>query len=249
MGGAQLDEAWCDEAAGARASLGSLRRRIKAADSSLYAALRSIHRDAGMGRRGGRPVAGPAVAPQPQVRPLPGPAPDPHLLWAFWLALPLLPHLRHALCLALRCCPTSSAPSAWPCPCCPDLRCGLWYLPPRLWRPQGSSCAFKSTDGHTGNWAFSLTRLNLHTAFLAGGARVQGLPETAALAGILCTAAQELSTGANSSRCSWSRGRRLQRGVGLPWTLVRNGVSVQLRLEGASSWTPPEADASCTRTA
>lgn len=37
-------------------------------------------------------------------------------------------------------------------------RCGSWYVPP--WRKRGSAY-FKSTDGHTGQWAFSLRRLNL----------------------------------------------------------------------------------------
>ena len=43
-----------------------------------------------------------------------------------------------------------------------NLRCGLWYAPHRA-----GTCYFKSTDGHYGNWAFSCTRLNLHTALLA----------------------------------------------------------------------------------
>ena len=43
-----------------------------------------------------------------------------------------------------------------------NLRCGLWYVP----EPAGT-CYFKSTDGHFGKWAFSLTRLNLHVACLA----------------------------------------------------------------------------------
>ncbi|CAD7702181.1 unnamed protein product [Ostreobium quekettii] len=40
-----------------------------------------------------------------------------------------------------------------------NLRCGAWYVPP----PRGC-CYFKSTDGHHGNWSFSLTRLNLNVA-------------------------------------------------------------------------------------
>ena len=43
-----------------------------------------------------------------------------------------------------------------------NLRCGLWYAPGSV-----GTCYFKSTDGHYGNWAFSCTRLNLHTAILA----------------------------------------------------------------------------------
>jgi tRNA A64-2'-O-ribosylphosphate transferase len=43
-----------------------------------------------------------------------------------------------------------------------NLRCGLWYAP-----HSAGTCYFKSTDGHYGNWAFSLTRLNLRAALLA----------------------------------------------------------------------------------
>ena len=38
-------------------------------------------------------------------------------------------------------------------------RCGSWYIPPNR---KHSSCYFKSTDGHVGQWSFSLRRLNLH---------------------------------------------------------------------------------------
>ncbi|KAI9700263.1 MAG: hypothetical protein M1836_002277 [Candelina mexicana] len=38
-------------------------------------------------------------------------------------------------------------------------RCGGWYIPPER---KASSAYFKSTDGHTGQWKFSLRRLNLH---------------------------------------------------------------------------------------
>lgn len=40
-----------------------------------------------------------------------------------------------------------------------NLRCGAWYV-----RRPAATCAFKSTDGHTGNWSFSESRLNLHVA-------------------------------------------------------------------------------------
>lgn len=43
-----------------------------------------------------------------------------------------------------------------------NLRCGLWYTP-----NADGTCYFKSTDGHTGKWAFSTVRLNLHVARLA----------------------------------------------------------------------------------
>ncbi|GMH35991.1 hypothetical protein BSKO_03859 [Bryopsis sp. KO-2023] len=38
-----------------------------------------------------------------------------------------------------------------------NLRCGAWYAPTR-----DDCCYFKSTDGHHGNWSFSLVRLNLN---------------------------------------------------------------------------------------
>lgn len=44
-------------------------------------------------------------------------------------------------------------------PLVPNERCGLWYLPPN---EQTDTSYFKSTDGHTGQWSFSLRRLNFH---------------------------------------------------------------------------------------
>jgi tRNA A64-2'-O-ribosylphosphate transferase len=38
-------------------------------------------------------------------------------------------------------------------------RCGSWYIDPEN---KDGSAYFKSTDGHTGVWAFSTRRLNLH---------------------------------------------------------------------------------------
>lgn len=38
-------------------------------------------------------------------------------------------------------------------------RCGSWYIPPEK---KAASAYFKSTDGHTGQWSFSLRRLNMH---------------------------------------------------------------------------------------
>ncbi|KAJ7554870.1 hypothetical protein O6H91_05G013700 [Diphasiastrum complanatum] len=53
--------------------------------------------------------------------------------------------------------------SLWPqLPLLANLRCGLWYS-----SQFDGVCYFKSTDGHTGNWSFSSTRLNLHVASLA----------------------------------------------------------------------------------
>nr|AKM76531.1 initiator tRNA phosphoribosyl transferase family protein [California macrophylla] len=52
----------------------------------------------------------------------------------------------------------------WPdLPLLANLRCGLWYSP-----KFHSTCYFKSTDGHTNNWSFNTSRLNLHVAHLAG---------------------------------------------------------------------------------
>ncbi|KAL2266392.1 hypothetical protein VTJ83DRAFT_5744 [Remersonia thermophila] len=44
-------------------------------------------------------------------------------------------------------------------------RCGSWYVDPAR---KGGSAYFKSTDGHTGQWKFSLRRLNLHLLGLLG---------------------------------------------------------------------------------
>ena len=53
-----------------------------------------------------------------------------------------------------------------------NLRSGVWYVAPSA---RAGECYFKSTDGHTGRWDFSLTRLNLRFALAAaahGGAIV-----------------------------------------------------------------------------
>lgn len=55
----------------------------------------------------------------------------------------------------------------WPeLPLLANLRCGLWYAP-----KFHSTCYFKSTDGHTGNWSFNTSRLNLHVVELVGNSR------------------------------------------------------------------------------
>ncbi|KAL9131177.1 MAG: hypothetical protein Q9217_000830 [Psora testacea] len=46
-------------------------------------------------------------------------------------------------------------------------RCGSWYIPPER---KASSVYFKSTDGHSGQWAFSTRRLNLHLLGITGEA-------------------------------------------------------------------------------
>lgn len=44
-----------------------------------------------------------------------------------------------------------------------NLRCGAWYVNAE----HSGQCHFKSTDGHQGNWDFSLKRLNLEVALKA----------------------------------------------------------------------------------
>lgn len=51
-----------------------------------------------------------------------------------------------------------SVADAYQLPIVANERCGSWYV--SSGRKQGSAY-FKSTDGHTGQWAFSLRRLNL----------------------------------------------------------------------------------------
>lgn len=43
-------------------------------------------------------------------------------------------------------------------------RCGSWYINPEV---KAGSAYFKSTDGHTGQWNFSLRRLNLQILEIA----------------------------------------------------------------------------------
>jgi tRNA A64-2'-O-ribosylphosphate transferase len=65
----------------------------------------------------------------------------------------------------------SAVQSAYPwMPLVANLRAGAWYARPEAW---AATSYFKSTDGHTGHWSFSHTRLNLHVAAMAferGGA-------------------------------------------------------------------------------
>lgn len=44
-------------------------------------------------------------------------------------------------------------------------RCGSWYIPPER---KAGSAYFKSTDGHFGQWGFSLRRLNLQVLDVIG---------------------------------------------------------------------------------
>ncbi|KAI5290606.1 hypothetical protein KEM52_000408 [Ascosphaera acerosa] len=57
-------------------------------------------------------------------------------------------------------------------------RCGSWYIPPA---EKAGSAYFKSTDGHTGQWRFSLRRLNLQLLDILareGRSDLLGLPAT-----------------------------------------------------------------------
>lgn len=42
-----------------------------------------------------------------------------------------------------------------------NLRCGAWYVDPQGGKTVDEPVYFKSTDGHTGQWSFSLRRPNL----------------------------------------------------------------------------------------
>ncbi|KAG9196090.1 tRNA A64-2'-O-ribosylphosphate transferase [Alternaria panax] len=52
----------------------------------------------------------------------------------------------------------TSVGSAYDLPLVANERCGSWYIPPSQ---KSGSVYFKSTDGHMGEWRFSLRRLNL----------------------------------------------------------------------------------------
>ncbi|KAG0126529.1 tRNA A64-2'-O-ribosylphosphate transferase [Tuber indicum] len=54
-----------------------------------------------------------------------------------------------------------SVAAAYALPLIPNARAGDWYVPPEH-RGSNTSAYFKSTDGHPGQWGFSLRRLNLH---------------------------------------------------------------------------------------
>jgi tRNA A64-2'-O-ribosylphosphate transferase len=54
---------------------------------------------------------------------------------------------------------------AYELPLIANERCGSWYIPPE--RKTGSAY-FKSTDGHTGQWQFSLRRLNVQVLDVVG---------------------------------------------------------------------------------
>ena len=52
-----------------------------------------------------------------------------------------------------------------PLPLIANERCGSWYIPPET---KAGSAYFKSTDGHFGQWKFSLRRLNLQVLAIVG---------------------------------------------------------------------------------
>ena len=59
----------------------------------------------------------------------------------------------------------TSVAEAYALPLVANERCGAWYIPPAQ---KQSSVYFKSTDGHMGEWAFSLRRLNLQLIDVVG---------------------------------------------------------------------------------
>ncbi|KAF1981421.1 tRNA a64-2'-O-ribosylphosphate transferase, partial [Aulographum hederae CBS 113979] len=71
-----------------------------------------------------------------------------------------------------------SVASAWKLPLVANERCGGWYIHPSRrgiegenGKRLGGSAYFKSTDGHTGEWAFSQRRLNLQVLDVVGRAK------------------------------------------------------------------------------
>lgn len=59
----------------------------------------------------------------------------------------------------------SSVANAYDLPLIANERCGSWYINPHR---KAESAYFKSTDGHTGEWAFSLRRLNTQVLGVIG---------------------------------------------------------------------------------
>lgn len=55
----------------------------------------------------------------------------------------------------------AAAAEAYGLPLVANARAGDWYVPPPAMRAAGYRVYFKSTDGHAGEWGFSLRRLNL----------------------------------------------------------------------------------------
>ena len=59
----------------------------------------------------------------------------------------------------------TSVAAAYDLPLVANERCGSWYIDPEV---KGGSAYFKSTDGHFGEWSFSLRRLNLGVLEIVG---------------------------------------------------------------------------------
>jgi tRNA A64-2'-O-ribosylphosphate transferase len=60
---------------------------------------------------------------------------------------------------------TEQSPEGSKLPLIANERCGSWYIPPDQ---KAGSAYFKSTDGHFGQWDFSLRRLNLQVLSIVG---------------------------------------------------------------------------------
>lgn len=58
-----------------------------------------------------------------------------------------------------------SVSEAYGLPLVANERCGSWYIPTDK---KAGSVYFKSTDGHTNEWSFSMRRLNLQLLDLVG---------------------------------------------------------------------------------
>ncbi|OEL16171.1 hypothetical protein BAE44_0022810 [Dichanthelium oligosanthes] len=103
--------------------------------------------------------------------PAPEPAAEPSATLSIYKAARRIKRRASTLYNALRSVAEDAAfvaevAALWPAlPLVANLRCGLWYAPPRAF---AATCYFKSTDGHAGNWSFSTARLNLHLALLTG---------------------------------------------------------------------------------
>lgn len=70
--------------------------------------------------------------------------------------------------------PAPSRPTPSSLPLFANSRAGCWYVPPNVRSSTTHICAFKSADGHYGQWASSLRRPNIHVlrAALTHGAAV-----------------------------------------------------------------------------
>ena len=117
-------------------------------------------------------------------------------------------------------------------PMVPNSRCGDWYVPTKELGGAGVERAyFKSTDGHTGQVAFSFARLNLHVAMLAAtrGAVFDTPRNFPNKDGDDVVAEAELGRAAKKRKNAASKSSRF-RGVG--WNKKNKNWQVRIRVEG-----------------